>query len=225
LQTRHLIRSQRHCIGLWVTDVCDEHPYDPNEDADEQIFRRKWQAPAFLIMKPSLYGPYDAAKVWGRRDAESSLGLLEAFADRYVRNLESAVRDAAGDVALELAKQPKPTQNSSTDCDSQRIEPAHATATTRPKSTAKALTVHEQMRRRVIFAAISMNDEGLKYCKTLDEQKLAIPADWSQKGCPKTYTDAYRTGQPWQKRIQDEKSRYKKKYDQTPVAEREKLLQ
>jgi len=89
----------------------------------------------------------------------------------------------------------------------------------------KVLTATEKKRRKVIFGAIQANDKGLKYCKTLDERNLAIPAEWRQGGCPKTYTDAYKAGQPWQKRIQDEKSRYKKKYDETPAAEREKLLQ
>jgi hypothetical protein len=96
----------------------------------------------------------------------------------------------------------------------------------KPKVTGKpkALTATERKKRSAIFAAISTRDEGLKYCKTLDERKLAIPAAWIQDGCPKNYPDAYKAGQPWQKRIQDEKSRYKKKFDQTPAAEREKLL-
>jgi hypothetical protein len=93
------------------------------------------------------------------------------------------------------------------------------------KRVPKKLTKSETNRRAVIFGAIQAKDIGLKYCKTLVGQKLAVPEDWIQDGCPKTYTDAYRAGQPWRKRIQDEKSRYKKKYDETPAAEREKLLQ
>lgn len=93
------------------------------------------------------------------------------------------------------------------------------------KHKAIALTVYEKQRRKVIFGAIQARDKGPKYCKTLDGRKLAIPAEWIQDGCPNTYADAYKRGQPWRKRIQDEKSRYKKKYDETSAAESEKLLQ
>jgi hypothetical protein len=114
----------------------------------------------------------------------------------------------------------------STGNDSQQgIAPATVNRPTRSTGRTKVLTATEKKRRKVIFGAIQANDKGLKYCKTLDERNLAIPAEWRQGGCPKTYTDAYKAGQPWQKRIQDEKSRYKKKYDETPAAEREKLLQ
>lgn len=54
-QTKHLIRSENHRIRNWVRDVCDKQVYDPKEDPEEQIFWRKWQAPMFLIMKPSLF--------------------------------------------------------------------------------------------------------------------------------------------------------------------------
>ena len=56
-QMTHLIRSHTHSIKIWVRDVCDKRVYDPTEDREEQIFWRKWQAPMFLVMKPSLYQP------------------------------------------------------------------------------------------------------------------------------------------------------------------------
>lgn len=103
--------------------------------------------------------------------------------------------------------------------------PVSSASKPKAKRTAKALTSTEKKRSKVIFGAIQAEDKGQEYCKTLNDRKLAIPDDWIQGGCPRTYTDAYQAGQPWQKRIQDEKSRYKKKYDKTPAAEREKLLQ
>jgi hypothetical protein len=103
--------------------------------------------------------------------------------------------------------------------------PAPAIPAIRTKAPPKAITAPEKQKRRAIFGAIQAGDKGQKYCKTVDERKLKIPAEWIQCGCPKTYADAYKVGQPWRKRIQDEKSRYKKKYDQTPAIEREGLLQ
>jgi hypothetical protein len=95
----------------------------------------------------------------------------------------------------------------------------------RKRHAQKKLTKAETQRRAAIFGAIQARDKALKYCKTLDDRKLPIPADWIQDGCPKTYAAAYGAGQPWRKRIQDEKSRYQKKYDLTQPAERENLLQ
>src|ERR1700733_2449048 len=109
-QTTRLIRSENHHIRNWVRDVCDKHVYNPNEDPEEQIFWRKWQAPMFLVMKPSLYQTYEAARVWDKKDAESSLQLLEHFTEHYVLHLEVKLRRAAGDAALALAKQPRQMQ-------------------------------------------------------------------------------------------------------------------
>jgi hypothetical protein len=116
-QTKHLIRSHAHLIDIWVRDVCDKHIYDPNEDMEEQVFWRKWQAPLFVIMTPSLYTPYDAAAVWDRKDAESSSKLLQHFAQHYVLHLEVKLRKEAGAYALELAKKPKPMESTPTEGD------------------------------------------------------------------------------------------------------------
>ncbi len=110
-QTRHMIRSHVHRIIIWVRAACDTHVYDPNEDTEEKIFWRKWQAPLFLLMTPSLHTPYDAAAVWDREDAESSSKLLQHFAEHYVLHLENKVKRAAGEAALELAKRPKPIES------------------------------------------------------------------------------------------------------------------
>jgi hypothetical protein len=109
-QVTHLIRSHTHFIRNWVRDVCDKHVYDPAENRDEQIFWRKWQAPMFLVMKPSLYQPYEASRCWERNDAESCSQLLEHFVQHYVVHLEVKLRRAAGGAALELAKKPKPME-------------------------------------------------------------------------------------------------------------------
>lgn len=106
-QTKHLIRYHRHNIVIWVRDVCDEHRYDPNEDMDERIYWRKWQAPTFLVMKPSRFQPYDPTRVWERFDPQTSSQLLEAFADDYVIRLEMEIERQAGQARLEKAKRPK----------------------------------------------------------------------------------------------------------------------
>jgi len=112
-QALALIRYNAYRIKIWVRDVCDVHPYDPNDKTDENIFWRKWQAPLFLIMKPLLHQPYDPQRVWERKDVEASVNLLEHFADVYVLHLEVALKTAAGAAAIRLAKEPKPVQSTS----------------------------------------------------------------------------------------------------------------
>lgn len=107
-QATHLIRSHQHSILIWVRDVCDKRPYDPEEDFEEQVYWRKWRAPLFLIMRPSRYHPYDAETAWDRKDAETSSQWLEMFAQHYVVHLQSELREAAGAAALELAKKIEP---------------------------------------------------------------------------------------------------------------------
>jgi hypothetical protein len=117
-QVTHLISSHTHSIKIWVRSVCDKQVNDPNEkNPEEWIFWRKWQAPMFLVMKPSLYQPYEAVMAWERREAESSSQLLEHFAEHYVLHLEIKVKKAAGEATLELAKKPQPIGSTPTEGD------------------------------------------------------------------------------------------------------------
>jgi hypothetical protein len=110
-QVKHVIRSKIHLIPMWVRGVCDKQPYDPQEDMEEGVFWRKWQAPNFLIMVPSKYRPYDPAAVWERNDSDVSSGWLETFSVDYVIHIENQVRTAAGEASLELAKKPRPKED------------------------------------------------------------------------------------------------------------------
>jgi hypothetical protein len=101
-----LVNYCRHRIPLWIKDVCDEQPWDPNEATEEQIFWRKWQAPSFLVMEPSRFGVYDPGRTWERNDQETSAKWLEAFSDDYVLILGIELKDAAGTAALKQAMTP-----------------------------------------------------------------------------------------------------------------------
>jgi hypothetical protein len=122
-QAQHLVRSKIHTIRNWIQNVCDKHSYDPNEDREEQIFWRKWQAPMFLVMTPSRYKPYDPATAWERNDAVTSQQWLDSFAQHYVLHLEGKIKKAAGEAALELAKQPRPVQS-----DRSAVEPTQGSS-------------------------------------------------------------------------------------------------
>jgi len=63
-------------------------------------------------------------------------------------------------------------------------------------------------RDTVIFAAILMELKGMKYCSFL--QKQGIKPKWSDPG-PATYPMSYQAGEPWRKKVQDEKTRAKQR--------------
>lgn len=80
-------------------------------------------------------------------------------------------------------------------------------------------------RAQVIFGAIQAGLKGLKYCGELDSKKLQILADWKDTGCPNSYGAAYKQGEPWRKRIQDEKYRHQVMYDAESPKERERIIE
>ena len=82
----------------------------------------------------------------------------------------------------------------------------------------------QSKRMSVIFGAIQSGLKGTRYCAALDSRKLPLPDAWRDGGCPDKYVQAYRDAQ-WRKRIQDEKSRYRRQYDETPSHEREGIIQ
>lgn len=61
-------------------------------------------------------------------------------------------------------------------------------------------------RDTVLFAAILMELKGPRYCSFLQDH--GIKPKWSDSG-PATYPKSYQFGDPWRKRVQDEKTRAK----------------
>jgi len=100
-QTRHLIRSNKHNIENWIKEACDKKVVH---------YWRLWKAPLFLITKPLRDQPYEAARAWERKDAKTSNELLNWFEDLYVVFLDGKLEQAAGEAAVELAKENKPNQ-------------------------------------------------------------------------------------------------------------------
>jgi hypothetical protein len=89
----------------------------------------------------------------------------------------------------------------------------------------RRVTVAVNKRLAVIFGAIQAKLKGMDYCKKLDAERISIPGRWTDNGCPSTYVGAYQLAAPWRKKIQDEKHRFKRKYDSVPAPQREKLIQ
>lgn len=61
-QAKNMIRSEIHAIEIWVRDVWDKKPFDPNAGTTEELFFwRELQAPKLIVMKPSRY----CCAAWG----------------------------------------------------------------------------------------------------------------------------------------------------------------
>lgn len=73
-------------------------------------------------------------------------------------------------------------------------------------------------RDAVIFAAILLGLEGTKYCSFLQER--GIRPKWFDSGSsPESYAKSYIAGDPWRKKVQDEKTRAKLRMDRYSEAE------
>jgi hypothetical protein len=79
--------------------------------------------------------------------------------------------------------------------------------TQKNKGKRRMRTNFDRRRYAFMFKAIQRNIKGLDYCRFLHQHGVCPQHGWVSDGCPKSYPEAYRIGKPWQKKIQDEKSR------------------
>jgi hypothetical protein len=177
-QAKHLIRSHSHNIRIWVQNVCDKRVYDPNEDPDELVFWRKWQAPSFLIMMPSLYRPFDPAAVWERKDAESSWKLLQHFGEHYVVHLEVKLRKTAGEKALELAKKPIPTHTEAADRDSPQQNLSNSAAMVQQQIDHATIPVRSVRREARKLDTQSMHENWRREYRKLKKNRPNMSDVW-----------------------------------------------
>ena len=77
----------------------------------------------------------------------------------------------------------------------------------------------------IIFGAIQAGLKGLQYCRHLDRHNIPVSERWKADGCPDTFAKAYKRGEPWRKKIQDQKHRMTQKFQATPRGQREELIQ
>jgi hypothetical protein len=78
------------------------------------------------------------------------------------------------------------------------------------------LSAHE----KAVWNIIQRGLRGQTYCREVDRAGARPRKEWILDGCPGTYQGAYLLGQPWKKRIQDEKSRIQRKAELAGLANR-----
>jgi hypothetical protein len=72
-------------------------------------------------------------------------------------------------------------------------------------------TVELTERENKIYKVICRNSKGMQYCRELDAAAIKPRRGKSWQGCPGTYAGAYLVGDPWRHRIQDEKTKIRRK--------------
>lgn len=99
----------------------------------------------------------------------------------------------------------------------ERRRAAMRSETAKPQATkaGKKLSDHEQK----VWKVIQQRAKGLQYCRELDKADAKPPRTGVWKECAGTYTAAYRLGDPWRHRIQNEKSKTKRKAALAGLAE------
>jgi len=80
-------------------------------------------------------------------------------------------------------------------------------------AAAKRRKAKPNRRDSTIFAAILLELRGINYCSFLKDH--GVKPKWPEP-CPLGYYAGYRAGKPWQKKIQDEKSRAKARMQNYP---------
>lgn len=179
--------------ATWLQIACYKRPA-------EQI----WQAPGWLDKWPADLPPKAllSAARGGRLDASRTAGVLNEVVERIKEPMERAQRRGVGDFRIGFE---------------QEKEAARQAATAEPpvelqKKSRAGEQVHLTQREEKIWGVIQLGSSGSQYCRELENAGIRPPRTGIWKGCPAgTYPAAYRLGEPWRHRIQDEKSKIKRK--------------
>jgi hypothetical protein len=86
-----------------------------------------------------------------------------------------------------------------------------------PRDSAR-LAVELTDREKTIWTVIRQGLKGMRYCRELDDAGIKSRKSGSWKGCPGTYPAAYQAGAPWRHRIQDEKTKIRRKANPARLA-------
>jgi hypothetical protein len=219
-----IIRSAAYQTAGWLKRCCDVQPFIANDSSDENWEWRRWQAPRFVGMQPSLGLPYDPSCAWSREDIETSLHLADAFKEYFIISLESDVKRCAGEAHVDLAKRSKPQpEMPQKEQSAGKGRPEARPSTKWTADRISDLPIEDQKRYKAIFGAIDARKEGPLYCAHLDDLKIPLLKVWSA-GRFKGYAEAYKQDSTIRKKIQDEKNRFNEKYRGLTPAERTKII-
>ena len=162
-----------------------------------------------------------------KRHGEAVTRVLQQKVVEHAAKLVEGTLDNSSLLSLVIGKQHQ-CQPTSSDVQPQNVPPARVEDFLRALlATFDSLPAREQIkngkkkrnpgkRDTVIFAAIVAGLKGNKYCSFLDD--YGTKPKWLDSG-PTTYLKSYQAGNPWRKKVQDEKTRAKQRMQAYPGSE------
>ena len=171
--TMELTQTYENRIKFWIRAVCDPPDYGTDVDWDDPdgiIMGKTWCAPMLLIMQPSRYMPFDAARQWERADRETSKRWLSSFAESFTIHVKIQIDRRAGEKTVELAKQPKPAPQPKTEIANSNAAPQMNSAQSTPN-----LTVKQEYRKR---KTEERNRKIRSEFKKLEKRKPGMSGMW-----------------------------------------------
>jgi hypothetical protein len=188
------------------------------------------RCPAFFdaILEHCLNPLFDDAAMWAQSDPiflKAASGRWAQYDQIFLRSGELVSSIKAVSNRLETLRKVwriRLRVESDKQEHKQRLERQSASAKPARPAAPRKRRAADPKREAIIFGAIQAKYEGPKYCKELDDRGLKIPQRWED--CPPSYVQAYRQSPEYRKKIQDEKTRYRRKYDGMRPAERDKVI-
>jgi hypothetical protein len=86
------------------------------------------------------------------------------------------------------------------------------------RAASPPVTIRLTEREKNIWNVIQRMSKGRQYCREVDGANIRIQRTGVWKGAPPTYIAAYDAGKPWRHRIEDEKSKIKRKAELAQLA-------
>jgi hypothetical protein len=210
---------------------------DPNDSRFDQVKLDYYKA-VLLARADALFEAYE---VYGLPVDDYIWQQLNRYKASFVAATKGAIRHQAGSRATRTGRNPAQalaraeslgmkiersthTYMKSLFCDIEKRKHLPKTLVSVPTESAPTTSRHIRKRGKpgrrdtVIFAAILLRLKGLKYCSFL--QEYGVRPKWSDSdSSPESYPKSYRAGEPWRKRVQDEKARARARMDRYTDAE------
>jgi len=189
-QMKMVVRGNNHLAEIWLWGACDNYMPDLDEKTKNDP-TKGWGAPLFLHPMVVLPGE-ETSDEWARHESIMTDYVVGSYVQQRLIRLEYQLSQAKGEAALKLAQ----------------AQPNVTTQTAVPKSDKTNRRPAKNDKRRAVIR--SVKDAGytsIKYAQELDARGVKLSPRWIAEGCPSTYEKAYKAGDPWRKRIQDEKSK------------------
>lgn len=165
---------------------------------------QNWQAPGWLNNWPADLPPTSllSAARRGRLNTYSTAKVLKEIAHRIKERLTSEQRSALDNLRVRFAHEKEVARQAATA--EPLVEPRQEPHTVEQ--------VHLTLREQKIWEVIQLGSTGPQYCRELQNANIRLPRTGVWRECPAgTYPAAYHLGEPWRHRIQDEKSKVRRK--------------